>query len=250
MNGDDVSSDHFSFIIKFKDLPIANKYAKKEEVIIWNTKKAGGWEKYKELMEACDEFDYINDDQNMSSTEAFARIIKLQNIIKYKAFGKVKFKKVKPDKNVQKMYDERNKAIADINNGILDSEALNSIDDSIAKEIIATQRKELVSEIECINKIKETKGKMGAIFEVKNKILGNKKKPEREATAVINFKTKELEVSPQKIREISLDYVSNLLENDQPDDDVKDDVALTRKIHILTQLCDTKEEDFRGTSPR
>ena len=81
------------------------KYAKKEEVIIWNTKKAGGWEKYKELMEACNEFDDINDDQNMSSTEA--RITKLQNNIKYNAFGKVKFKKIKPDKNIQKMYEER-----------------------------------------------------------------------------------------------------------------------------------------------
>ena len=65
--------------------------------------------------------------------------------------------------------------------------------------------------------------------------------PNKPIAVRIHFRTKELEVSPQKIREISLDYVSNLLENDQPDDDVKDDVALTRKIHIVRQLCDTKE---------
>ena len=109
---------------------------------------------------------------------------------------------------------------------IEDAEALATIDDKIASQIIASQRKELVSEIEAINKVKHMKGQVAAIFDIKNKILGNKKKPEREATAVINYRTRELEVCPEKIKEISLDYISNLLDNDEPEDDVKVDVTL------------------------
>ena len=78
---------------------------------------------------------------------------------------------------------------------------------------------------------------------MKNRLLGNKKKPERESTAVINFRTKELEVAPERIREVSLDYVSNLLENDVPDDDVKDDVTLTNTIHIVRKLRQHRNED-------
>ena len=88
-----------------------------------------------------------------------------------------------------------------------------------------------------------TKGQMGTIFDMKNRLLGNKKKPERESTAVINFRTKELEVAPERIREVSLDYVSNLLENDVPDDDVKDDVTLTNTIHIVRKLRQHRNED-------
>lgn len=81
-NGQDVSTDHLSFIIKFKDLPAASKVPKKEEFTLWNTKKPGGWEKYKELMEGCSEIDDINENQNMTSTEAFSRILKFQESIK------------------------------------------------------------------------------------------------------------------------------------------------------------------------
>ena len=90
------------------------------------------------------------------------------------------------------------------------------------------------------------KGQVAAIFDIKNKILGNKKKPEREATAVINFRTRELEVCPEKIKEISLDYISNLLDNDEPEDDVKEDVALTNTIHVVRQL-DRSEADTDDT---
>ena len=48
---------------------------------------------------------------------------------------------------------------------------------------------------------------------------------------------------PEKIREISLEYVVNLLENDLPDDDVKDDVALTNIIHIVRKLCVNRSEE-------
>ena len=129
---------------------------------------------------------------------------------------------------------------------IEDAEALTTIDDKIASQIIASQRKELVSEIEAINKVKHMKGQVAAIFDIKNKILGNKKKPEREATAVINFRTRELEVCPEKIKEISLDYISNLLDNDEPEDDVKEDVALTNTIHVVRQL-DRSEADTDDT---
>ena len=90
--------------------------------------------------------------------------------------------------------------------------------------------------------MKHSKGIVGAVFDVRNKILGNKKKPDQEATAVINFRTKELEVSPQKIRETSLDYLVNLLENDEADTDVFDDVALTKRIHVFRQMKVKQDE--------
>ena len=58
------------------------------------------------------------------------------------------------------MYAKRNDIIADINDGNKDSDALATIDDQISSQIIATQRKELVTEIEAINKMRITKGQM------------------------------------------------------------------------------------------
>ena len=65
VKGKDVSTDHYSFIINFK-----------------NPQLAGGWKKYKELMDDCTEVAQINDDENISSTEAFDRINKLQDKIR------------------------------------------------------------------------------------------------------------------------------------------------------------------------
>ena len=59
---------------------------------------------------------------------------------------------------------------------------------------------------------------------------------------MINFKTKELEVSPDKIRKVSLEYVVNLLKNDEPDSDVQDDVELTKMVHVVRQLDRSKDD--------
>ena len=107
----DISTDHFSIIIIFKDLPRATKITKKEEIVIWDTKKPGGWKKYEELMENCADFDEILEDPTVGSTEAFARITKIQESIKYKAFGKVKFKKGQVDDELKQIYAERSKII-------------------------------------------------------------------------------------------------------------------------------------------
>ena len=104
-------------------------------------------------MDNCSELDEIHNDQDMTTTEAFDKIMKIK--IKYKAFGKVKFKKHKDDKELMETYANRNKVIANIEDGIEDAEALATIDEKIASQIIASQRKELVSEIEDINKVKK-----------------------------------------------------------------------------------------------
>ena len=44
-NGKDVSTDHFSYIIHFKNLPLANKASKKEEVNYMKYKEDWGLEK-------------------------------------------------------------------------------------------------------------------------------------------------------------------------------------------------------------
>ena len=76
----------------------------------------------------------IHYDQNMSTTEAFYKIIKVQDKIKYKTFGKVKFKKVKDDKDLMEIYANRNKVIDNINDGIEDAEALTSNAESLAHQ--------------------------------------------------------------------------------------------------------------------
>ena len=153
-------------------------------------------------MENCTEFEAINNDETLSTTEAFGRMSKIQEKIKYQAFGKVKFKKGFTDNELKNLYNERNKLMCNINDDEEASKDVTEIDQKIAKQIIETQRKELVKEIESIHKMKHSKGIVGAVFDVRNKILGNKKKPDQEATAVINFRTKELEVSPQKIERL------------------------------------------------
>ena len=237
-----ISTDHPSIILIFKNLLLAQKKMKEEQIVIWNTKRPGGWEQYGKLMESCPEFDKINENENISNTEAFDKIMKIQKKIKYQAFGKVKFKKRFVDNDLKKMYEERNNIICRINDDKETNDVLEALDGKIAKQIIVSQRKELVEDIAEIQKLKKKSGQVGAVFNVKNRILGNKKKPERESNAVINFKTKELEVSPDKIRKVSLEYVVNLLKNDEPDSDVQDDVELTKMVHVVRQLDRSKDD--------
>ena len=162
-----VTSDHFPLIMTFAET-FCKKYAPKKTdcFTMWNTNKDGGWNHYKELTENNDKFgkacEYnIDHDKAVAqtTTEAMDEIDKVMNKIKYTAFGKVKRK------------------INNRNNGA-DDETYDKTDDR--RKLLENQRKDIEAELKDVDKIKHTKGKAAAIFNVLNKIKGKKKTSARD----------------------------------------------------------------------
>ena len=68
-----------------------NKNAKKE--IIWNTNKKDGWTNYKSATDRNEDLDALFNDKTIDIDSEVENFERVNNNIKNKVFGKVKFKK-------------------------------------------------------------------------------------------------------------------------------------------------------------
>ena len=146
---------------------------------------------------------------------------KLQNKVKYKAFGKTKMTTKTATK---RKLEVRLKAAAGLDE-----------DDTVK----AMMRKQYDEMEEQINNLKAAKyGRATNIFKMREKVAGNKKSPQ-EAHAVKDVATGENVVSNEKIKEVTLEYCVNIFKNNEPEKDVKLLVDVLDKIHDVRM----KEED-------
>ena len=76
--------------------------------ITWNKNKEDGWAKYKSLTENNEAFKDLIDHDKLATTNDMFKIERRLTKIKFSAFGKVKKKQNKDDKELNKLY--RNKA--------------------------------------------------------------------------------------------------------------------------------------------
>lgn len=93
-----------------------------------------------------------------------------------------------------------------------------------------------------LRKIQKTKGKVAAIFKVKEKIVGNKKINSDGPTAVKDPTTNELIFKPSKILSVCATYVKELLTNREPREDFITDVTLKNKVH-KKRMTETTDND-------
>ena len=108
----------------------------KNNPVIWNTFKEGGWEKYHDLTTNSPEMEEVNEmTKNLNSNELMNKISKRMEKIKFKSFGKVKRKitSVTNDKDLRKLYEEKIKNDDDENT---------QLDEKINKKILEYQLKE------------------------------------------------------------------------------------------------------------
>ena len=178
---------------------------------MWNLKKEGGWQYYKELSEDNDNLKKIAKDTSNNPTLLMERFEKEMKKVKFKAFGKVSVRNdLRTSKDLK--YLQKQKLSLNSDN---DNHEIMKIDEEIAKILLSNQTQRLEKELTDIKNTKERKGTSAAIFKLKDKIIGIKK-PAQEAIVMKDPETSEELVSNKEIKEASLKYCVQLLTNRAP----------------------------------
>ena len=223
-----ITSDHFPLMITFVDSFCTKTHVRKPECFtMWNTNKEGGWDLYKEMTEDDDKFKkaFVNNDDNndmaLSSTETMERIDKIMNKVKYSAFGKVKRK---------------------TGNKMKENDAMNKKPEEVNAELLELQRKEIESELKKIEDIKQTKGKSAAVFNVLNKVRGQRKNG-AELVAMKDPDSDDMIFDPEALKSAAINYCANLLQNEEIDPDFEKEIYVENLVHYLRSKEESPEDD-------
>ena len=203
-----VHSDHYVIVLKLKDLP--KRKMTKVTTSYWNPKKTEGWERYKAMTEGMKaEADDVIEDDDLPIEKVMEELGKLQDSIKFRAFGKTK----PPTKTAR--LERRDKA----SQGMDEQER--------AKKLLEIQSQQIEEEI---NKIKLMRnGKMAKIFKMKEIVAGSKK-DKHEAHAVRNDKG-ELVFSNEEINKVNLKHCLKTFINKEPHKEAKQAVTIKELAH-------------------
>ena len=143
------------------------------------------------------------------------------------------------DKELCKLYEQKNEKYCD-------EDAINQ---RINNKIIEYQLKDYEKKLKSLRQLKTEKGKSAAVFKLKEKIVGSKKVGQ-EAVSMKDPISGELIVDNDKLKEASVNYVSNLLTNRSPLEDFKEEFETTEALHELRMNEDIitessiSEEDY------
>ena len=212
-----VFSDHFSCIIKFKNLQMKKEETKRKETK-WNLMKKNGWKDYKVISDDyCDQLEKVIENNNVTIEEAMKRFEKIHNQIKYKSFGKVTLK--------NRETKGENKTNKDDENSVWEE-----------------QERKTEEEIEDIKKTKG--GRVGRIWMIRKRVIGNSKKP-APPSAIMNPITNKLAVNKKEIKEVSLNYCKETLANNETKPEY---VKLVQKKKEETEeIMKANDGDFEPT---
>ena len=184
---------------------------KKSDYTIWNTNREGGWSQYKELTGSEDKFKCIFDSKSESNssetTTVMSKIDKTLEKIKYEAFGKVKRKSV-PDP-YSKLSEGKS-----------------------CTELLKAQREHIETELKRISDVTSSKSKVAAVFDVLNRNRGGKHQ-NQELVAMKDPVSSDLILDPSHLKEISLEYCVNLLQNDDVDLSFASEIYTENLVHYL-----------------
>ena len=214
-----VYSDHYTCVLTLAGLKRAGSRTEtKEKTVGWNLTKEGGWNNYKKLTdEYSKKVDKIVENEDLTTELKYKKFEALHNHIKFKAFGKVTLKAP-----CQQSVKENS----------------NETEDEKRERIWNEQEKVAEKEIQ---EIKKTNGKLAKIWELRKKIIGNKKDT-IQATAMVDPKTMKLEVSKDKIMSISLKYCTETLKNNEPEK--KFEKLIEEKKERVKKIVEEKDGDF------
>jgi hypothetical protein len=112
-------------------------------------------------------------------------------------------------------------------------------DEKIVKELLRNQYNTMEAEI---NKLKEGKfGRVTNVFKMKEIVAGAKKRPQ-EAHTVLDVETKNLIVSTEEIKRVTLNHVMNTFKRVAPHEDVKLIVIMVSEAHDKRMIEGVEEE--------
>lgn len=145
--------------------------------------------------------------------------------VKFNAFGKVKFRdKSSVSSKLIKLQEEK------VNCN--DSERLKDLNNKIAEELENGRKEALEKDLKILNDLKNKKGKIAAMFNLRETLVGNKKVGQ-EATILIDPTTKSEVNTVDGIKQVSLQYCKELLCNRVPRDGYGDIIEEKYKLHEI-----------------
>ena len=152
------------------------------------------------------------------------KVDKIQTKLKFTAFGETK-----PQTKRSKKKQE--------------SSALKGESDE-AKELLERQARIMEDHIQQVKKAE--KGRVNKIFKMKDIVAGSKKAAS-EAQAIKNPDTNELVVSNSEIKRVTLKYCLKTLENNPPEEEVKELIEHREELHRLRLEDRSKDREFMIT---
>ena len=156
---------------------------------------------------------------------------------KFRCFEKVSFSnKYRGDKYLDNLYGERAELSID------DEKKIQDVENKISNLLIQKQRTEYEKKLDNLTKLKNSKGRSAAIYNLRASILGEKK-VRQEAVAIEDPGTKSLVFEAEKIKKISLSYLKNLLTNRNPKSGYENDLKVINLVHEVRMAEEIKEND-------
>ena len=224
-----IFTDHFSLKVELKGVP--RRQTNNQQESIWNQGKPGGWDRFENLTNEASEKIKEVSEKETNIDKAMAKLENIDTKIKFQAFGKTKPKKKKIGES-EKCRRHR------CNPGDIceDCKTQKQKDD----DLLDKQRQRIEDVVEKITNSKQ--GRAGNVFKIRKSILGPKKTGQ-EASAIRHPKTNELIVSKEEIKKVTLEYCTENLANNTPDEEVKDMIN-KRRTEQIEKMKDTSGESF------
>ena len=222
-------TDHYSLLLTFSNLPLLEKQPfVGRKSVRWNTNKVGGWEDYKTLTDSNHKLDEVAQSLDMNVETMMKKIDKELKRVKHIAFGKVKEKpSMKVDSELASLQRMKGEVLERNDDEAITVQKINIIDGHIASLLSKRQRESFEKELNEIRERRNGNGTCAAIFSVRDRVLGSKKKS-AEAVILLDPVTG---LMPDAIKQISLDYCADLLTNREPDAEFVVDVGVKRLSH-------------------
>ena len=213
-------------------------FQKEEKLVSWNTNKKDGWKNYLETTTNNEMLDDLAKNADMlDSTQIMSRMSRFLNRIKLESFGKVKVShSSESNRRLEELYKLKTYAIK-----IDDEPEANKIENQIREELLIQQRKDFEKKLKCLDEIKKKKGNSSAIFKLKEQLLGSKKAGP-EAVSMEDPRTGLMIVEKKKLKEASVNYVSNLLTNRLPKEEYQQEFQAMENLHDL-RIAENENND-------
>ena len=227
--------DHYALLLILKGIPMKTiKPLNGLKTVRWNTRKKGGWDKYKHKTENNIKLLKSSELKNEEPEIILKGIEKELTKVKFASFGKVKVHtKTKDQKKMDNLQTEKLKIIGD--NPVNKTFLIESIDKKMSATLKSIEQNKFDKDMNELQRIKYTKGKAAAVFSLKDKVLG-KKKTQQEQVVVTDPETGVDVYCPEEIKRVSLNFCVNLLKTKEPKEDYKELIARKKELHYQRMI--------------
>ena len=161
--------------MKFKDIPLRQEQNQAgPRYTTWNTNKEGGWDVYKEITDEDSKLAAIGLDVIDDATKAMKKVNKELDKCKFQAFGKVSVRQSPiVHKDINSLFKKKSKLLEKEDSTERDCE-VKKLENEIACKLVGKQRENLEREIAELRKTINMKGKVSAVFNLKERVLGSR----------------------------------------------------------------------------